>query len=65
MTGQTGGGQARPTLGGSMHREPRDWNGALLSGSHLGPHASPQGPCNKAVSREGVCSSVTLLNAVS
>jgi hypothetical protein len=38
MTGQTGSGQARLTLGGSMRRRPRDWNGAPLSGSHLGPH---------------------------
>ena len=27
MTGQTGSGQARLTLGGSMRRCPRDWNG--------------------------------------
>jgi hypothetical protein len=65
VTGQTGSGQARLTLGGSNRRCPRDWNGAPLSGSHLGPHAKPQGPCNKAVSREAVCSSFTLFNAAS
>jgi len=27
-----------------------------LSGSHLGPHTRPQRPCNKAVSRQAVCS---------
>ncbi len=26
-----------------------------LSDSHLGPHTKPQGPCNKADSREAVC----------
>jgi Transposase IS116/IS110/IS902 family len=41
-------------------RCPRGWNGAPLSGSHLGPHTRPQRPCNKAVSREAVCSSSTL-----
>jgi hypothetical protein len=61
MTGQTGSGQARLTLGGSIRRCPRDWNGAPLSGSHLGPHTRPQRPCNKAVSREAVCSFVHTL----
>ena len=36
---------------------------APLSGSHLGPHARLHAPCNKAVSREAVCSSFTLFNA--
>ena len=40
VTGQTGSGQARLTLGGSIRRCPRDWNGAPLSGSHLGPHCT-------------------------
>ena len=34
-----------------------------LSGSHLGPHTRPMCPCNKAVSREAVCSFVTPFNA--
>ena len=59
-TGQTGSGQARLTLRGSNRREPRDWNGAPLSGSHLGPHIRPPCRCNKAVCREAVCSSFTL-----
>ena len=59
MTGQTGSRQARLIFGGSTRRCPRERNGALLSGSHLGPHDRPQRPCNKAVSREAVCSFVT------
>jgi hypothetical protein len=59
-TGQTGSGQARLTLRDSNRREPRDWNGAPLSGSHLGPHIRPSRRCNKAVCREAVCSSFTL-----
>jgi transposase len=43
-TGQTGSGQARLTLGDSNVREPRDWNGAPLSGSHLGPHDKATAP---------------------
>jgi hypothetical protein len=38
LTGQTGGGRARLTLGDSNVRETRDRTGAPPSGSHLGPH---------------------------
>ena len=48
---------------GSTRRCPRERNGALLSGSHLDPHTRPQRPCNKAVSREAVCSFVSPFNA--
>ena len=46
VTGQTGGGQARLTLGGSTRRCPRDWNGdpaeRFASGS------AHQGQCARA-----------------
>ncbi len=40
LTGQTGSGQARLTPGGAARPQPRDRNGAPLSGSHLGPQLS-------------------------
>ena len=63
MTGQTGSGQARLTLGGSINDVHGIGMETPLSGSHLGPHTRPLCPCNKAVFREAVCSSFMPFNA--
>ena len=64
MTGQTGSGQTRLTLGGSTRRCPRDWNGVpaerFASGSALQAHhaLSATRPSSEKQSVPRSCSSV-------
>ena len=61
MTGQTGSGQARLTLGGSNRRctTGLEWSPAERFASGSAQQAI-SAACNKAVCREAVCSSFTL-----